>query len=101
MEVRQLVASHIFIMPRFAFRRRVEVFGSRWIALFSAVLTLAILVLSEILPKTLGATFWQSLAPVSARVLRWMILEVMNNVMNLEYVTVGQVMTPRTQRAFE
>jgi Mg2+/Co2+ transporter CorB len=58
-------------MPRFAFRRRVEVFGSRWIALFSAVLTLAILVLSEILPKTLGATFWQSLAPVSARVLRW------------------------------
>ncbi|CAN5837764.1 hypothetical protein BH23GEM8_BH23GEM8_09110 [soil metagenome] len=125
-----------------------EVFGSRWIALFSAVLTLAILVLSEILPKTLGATFWQSLAPASARVLRWMILvmkpvliplalfnrlitpqgkksstvsraelevlaaigrregtldqeewQVMNNVMNLEYVTVGQVMTPRTQLA--
>jgi hypothetical protein len=44
-----------------------EVFGSRWIALFSAVLTLAILVFSEILPKTIGATFWQRLAPVWPR----------------------------------
>jgi CBS domain containing-hemolysin-like protein len=123
-----------------------EVFGSRWIALFSAVLTLAILVLSEILPKTIGATYWQSLAPYAGRVLRVMIVgmkpvliplaifnrlisprgepgstvsraelevlaeigrregtidqaewEVMTNVMNLDEVSVGQVMTPRTQ----
>jgi CBS domain containing-hemolysin-like protein len=123
-----------------------EVFGDRWIALFSAVLTLAILVFSEILPKTIGATWWQALAPTAAQVLRWMILlmkpiliplaifnrlitpkskrgstvsraelevlaeigrregtidqaewEVMTNVMNLDEVTVGQVMTPRTQ----
>ena len=123
-----------------------EIFGNRWIALFSAVLTLVILVFSEILPKTIGATFWQGLAPSAARVLRWMILlmkpillplalfnrlitpkrargstvsraelevlaeigrregtldqeewEVMTNVMNLEDVRVGQVMTPRTQ----
>jgi arsenate reductase (glutaredoxin) len=33
-----------------------QVFGDRWIALFSAVLTLAILIFSEILPKTIGAT---------------------------------------------
>jgi Mg2+/Co2+ transporter CorB len=39
-----------------------RVFGSQWIALFSAVLTLAILLLSEIVPKTLGATYWQALA---------------------------------------
>jgi putative hemolysin len=123
-----------------------EVFGDRWIALFSAVLTLAILVFSEILPKTIGATWWQGLAPAAAQVLRWMILlmkpiliplavfnrlitpkskrgstvsraelevlaeigrregtidqaewEVMTNVMNLDEVTVGQVMTPRTR----
>ncbi|MBW3533664.1 MAG: DUF21 domain-containing protein [Gemmatimonadetes bacterium] len=40
-----------------------EVFGDRWIALFSAALTLVILVFSEILPKTIGATWWQGLAP--------------------------------------
>ena len=123
-----------------------EVFGSRWIALFSAILTLAILVFSEILPKTIGATYWQRLAPISARTLRLMILimkpvliplaifnrlispkgekgttvsrvelevlaeigrregtideeewEVMTNIMNLDDVSVGQVMTPRTQ----
>jgi putative hemolysin len=123
-----------------------EVFGDRWIALFSAVLTLAILIVSEILPKTIGATFWQQLAPAAARVLRVMIMvmkpiliplamfnrlitpkgeqgstvsraelevlaeigrregtidqeewEVMTNVMNLDDVSVGQVMTPRTK----
>jgi putative hemolysin len=51
-----------------------QVFGSRWMALFSAVLTLLILVLSEIIPKTLGARYWQRLAPATAHVLRVLIL---------------------------
>ena len=51
-----------------------QVFGNEWMAVFSAVLTLLILVLSEIIPKTIGARYWQSLAPLSARVLRVMIL---------------------------
>ncbi|HSJ06002.1 MAG TPA: CNNM domain-containing protein, partial [Longimicrobiales bacterium] len=33
-----------------------RVFGSQWVAAFSAVLTLLILLFSEIVPKTLGAT---------------------------------------------
>jgi len=33
------------------------VFGSAWVGVFSGVLTLAILVLSEIVPKTLGAVY--------------------------------------------
>ncbi|MDN3615455.1 MAG: CNNM domain-containing protein [Vibrio gallaecicus] len=49
------------------------VFGSQWLGVFSAVLTLAILVLSEIVPKTIGATYWRQLAPMSATVLRWMV----------------------------
>lgn len=49
------------------------VFGNQWLGLFSALLTLAILVLSEIIPKTLGATYWRQLAPVSATILQWMI----------------------------
>ncbi len=50
-----------------------QVFGNEWIALFSALLTLAILVVSEILPKTVGAAYWQSLAIPSAYLLRGMI----------------------------
>jgi putative hemolysin len=38
-----------------------ELFGDAWIAIFSAVLTLVILVFSEIVPKTLGATYWKGL----------------------------------------
>jgi CBS domain containing-hemolysin-like protein len=49
------------------------VFGSQWLGVFSAVLTLGILVLSEIIPKTIGATYWRQLAPITATILRWMV----------------------------
>lgn len=45
-------------------------FGSGAIGIFSAILTLAILVLSEIIPKTLGAVYWRGLAPLVARMLK-------------------------------
>lgn len=45
------------------------VFGDGMVAIFSAVLTLAILLLTEIIPKTLGATYWKALAPFTARTL--------------------------------
>ncbi len=37
------------------------------------VMTLAILVLSELIPKTLGANYWQELTPFTARSLSWVI----------------------------
>lgn len=37
------------------------VFGSAWIGLFSGIMTLAILFLSEIIPKTIGAVYWPNL----------------------------------------
>lgn len=49
------------------------VFGSGYVGITSAILTLMILFFSEIIPKTLGATHWRTLAPVSGRILRWMI----------------------------
>lgn len=122
-----------------------QVFGEEWITLFSAALTVVILLFSEIIPKTLGATYWKQLAVPTAYVLRGLIwimwpallllsvfsrviargkqnqstvsraeLEVLAeigrregtlaeeewqivaNVMNLDEVTVGEVMTPRT-----
>lgn len=42
------------------------VFGSEYLGITSAVLTLLILIVSEIIPKTLGATYWQQLAPIFA-----------------------------------
>ncbi len=44
----------------------VQVFGRQWETLIAILLTLAILYFSEIIPKTLGATFWQKLAVPSA-----------------------------------
>tara|TARA_R110000868_G_scaffold332807_6_gene593762 strand:+ start:595 stop:1656 length:1062 start_codon:yes stop_codon:yes gene_type:complete len=40
------------------------VFGDAYLGVTSGILTLLILVVSEIIPKTLGATYWKLLAPV-------------------------------------
>lgn len=50
-----------------------NIFGSSWMGAFSAILTLLILIFSEIIPKTLGAQYWKSLSPMSAYLLRGMI----------------------------
>jgi CBS domain containing-hemolysin-like protein len=42
----------------------IKVFESIPISVISAILTLLILVVSEIIPKTLGANYWRQLAPV-------------------------------------
>jgi CBS domain containing-hemolysin-like protein len=42
------------------------VFGKVWFGVFSAVMTFLILFLSEIVPKTLGATYWRQLAGFTA-----------------------------------
>lgn len=122
-----------------------QVFGEEWVAAFSAALTFVILLFSEIIPKTLGATHWKSLASPTAYTLQFLIwimkpvlvplsvfssliareraqqstvsraeLEVLaeigrregtlaeeewrvvTNVINLNVVTLGEVMTPRT-----
>jgi len=50
------------------------VFDDAGVGIFSAVLTLGILVLSEIVPKTLGATYWRTMAPFAVRILPWLII---------------------------
>lgn len=49
------------------------VFGDAYLGIISAVLTLLILVFSEIIPKTLGATYWKVLAPATAYFLKYLI----------------------------
>jgi len=44
-----------------------------WEMLVSVVMTLAILILSEIIPKNLGATYWKQLAPFTVKALDIMV----------------------------
>jgi CBS domain containing-hemolysin-like protein len=51
----------------------VQIFGAEWETLIAVLLTLAILYFSEIIPKTLGATFWRQLAIPSAHIISWLV----------------------------
>ena len=121
-----------------------RVFGEVWVGVFSGVLTLLVLLATEIIPKTIGATYWKSLAPMTARTLQVLILvmkpvliplawlskaispsgerptvsraeievlakighregaldeeeySVVTNVIQLDKISIGEVMTPRT-----
>ncbi|WP_126331714.1 CNNM domain-containing protein [Moraxella cuniculi] len=48
----------------------VIIFGNAWFGVFSAVLTLVILIGTEIIPKTLGTTYWRRFAIAVAHYVR-------------------------------
>jgi len=51
----------------------IRLYGEKWETLIAVLLTLVILYFSEIIPKTIGATYWQKLAIPSAFVIKWLI----------------------------
>lgn len=51
----------------------IGIFGEKWETLIAVLLTLVILYFSEIIPKTLGATFWRTLAVPSAYIISWLV----------------------------
>ncbi len=53
--------------------KAVLVFGSVWFGVFSAVMTLLILFVSEIIPKTLGAVYWREVSGLTAWYVKWLI----------------------------
>jgi CBS domain containing-hemolysin-like protein len=48
----------------------VKLFGEEYMFFISAILTILILFLSEIVPKTIGAYYWKELGGISARIIR-------------------------------
>ena len=50
-----------------------EVYGDALVGIFSTVFTLAILVFSEIIPKTIGSSYWRSLALPASAIISMMI----------------------------
>ena len=70
------------------------VFGSASLGVFSAVLTILILFLSEIIPKTLGAHHWKILAPITGFFLKYLVLILYPFVKMSEFLTKGLTQGP-------
>src|SRR5690606_32760622 len=51
-----------------------RLWGDAWVAMVSFVVTLVILVFSEIIPKTLGAVHCKTLAPLAAWIIHYLIV---------------------------
>ncbi len=62
-------------------------FSIPWEGIIAGVMTLLILILSEIIPKTLGATYWKGLTPFSVRSLRVIIFLLYPFVLLSEFIT--------------
>ena len=75
----------------------IKVFGEEYFGIISAILTLLILVLSEIIPKTIGATYWRPLAMLSTKVIRVMIVVTYPLVLLSELIT--RLFTSRSHQA--
>ena len=74
-----------------------KLFGEEYFGLISAILTLLILVLSEIIPKTIGASYWRSLAMPSTKIIRVLIFITYPLVLLSELIT--KVFTPKNHQA--
>ena len=73
-----------------------RVFGDAWVTAFSAALTLAVLLFSEIVPKTLGATFWKELLVPAVYTLRAMVVVMKPVLIPLGWIS--RFLTPAGER---
>jgi len=64
-----------------------KMFGELYFGIISAILTLLILVFSEIIPKTIGARFWRELALVSGIIINTMVIITFPLVIMTGYIT--------------
>ncbi|MBR3407236.1 MAG: DUF21 domain-containing protein [Paludibacteraceae bacterium] len=62
-------------------------FGEVWFGVVSAVTTLLILIFAEIIPKTIGTTWWKSLMGFTARTVRALIIILYPFVLLVELIT--------------
>ena len=74
----------------------IKIFGEENFGLISAILTLLILVLSEIIPKTIGASYWRSLAMTSTKIIRVLIFITYPLVLLSEVIT--KIFTPKNHQ---
>lgn len=65
----------------------VKIYGEAYVGIISAVVTILILVFSEIIPKSIGAIFWKKLAPITARILGGLVIIMYPLVVMSKYIT--------------
>lgn len=63
------------------------IFGSEWFGVVSAIVTILILIFSEIIPKTIGTTYWKNLMGFTARTIHVLIYILYPFVWLIEYIT--------------
>jgi len=68
------------------------IWGKEYLSLISGLLTVLILVVSEIIPKTLGASYWKELTPFTMRILRVLI------VVLYPFIIISQLITNSLKR---
>ena len=51
-----------------------EVYGDAMVGVFSTIFTFCILIISEIIPKTIGASYWRTLAIPASSIINFMII---------------------------
>ena len=64
-----------------------DAYGSTALGVFSTIFTLVILIFSEIIPKTIGTSYWRKLAIPAARIINGMIFIMFPLVWVLEHLT--------------
>ncbi len=70
-----------------------KLYGNKWVALASAILTLSILIFSEVIPKTLGAVHWKRLSGFAAVTIQGLIFIAYPFVWLLE--AISHLLTPK------
>ena len=73
-----------------------EVYGDALVGIFSTIFTFAILILSEIIPKTIGTSYWRTLAIPASVIINGMIFVMFPLVWLLEKLT-GLISSKSTQ----
>lgn len=64
----------------------VELYGDHWLGITSIILTLTMLYITEMIPKTLGALYWKNLTPFAAYFIRGLIFITYPFVVSFEYI---------------
>lgn len=67
-------------------KQATEVFGSAWFGLVSAVMTVLILVFAEIIPKTIGTSYWKRLTGFAAYSIRALVFILFPIVVCVEFL---------------
>ncbi|MCR5570951.1 MAG: CNNM domain-containing protein [Bacteroidales bacterium] len=78
-------------------RQATLLFGSQWFGLVSAIVTILILVFSEIIPKTVGANYWKSLMGFTTVGIRCLVLVLYPLVILVEWIQ--KRISPKTPEA--